>query len=266
MAATSPLVSVRGLRKQFGPLTVLDDISFDVRRGEALGIIGPSGGGKSTLLRCIDLLVPIDEGSIRYHFRRDLIASPDYGSVKIEVAEDSAQIVRIEEVRSAIGFVFQGLYLWQDRSVLDNLTLAPRVVLRLGRDDAEHRAVSLAEKLGLKDKLHARVWQLSGGQRQRVAIARMLMMSPALLLLDEITSALDPVLVADVMAMVQGLRDDGTTMVLVTHQIEFASRLCDRLAFLHEGRLVQIGTPADLLNNPANGVVERFISTVRAAR
>ena len=255
------LVTVSGIRKKFGSTAALDEVSFDIRAGEVLGIIGPSGGGKSTLLRCLALLSPIDDGEIAY-----ALPNTDAVAVTSEGAFTKGRVIDSAEVRRPIGFVFQGLHLWADRTVMDNLTLAPRVVRRVDRHVAEERALCLSKQFGIEDKVSARTWQLSGGQRQRVAIVRALMMEPDLLLLDEVTSALDPVLTADVMHAIRELKTQGMTMVIVTHHLRFAERLCDRLMFVEGGRVLEIGDVQKVLRGTGNASVSRFFDILEETR
>lgn len=272
-ATSSPgaqsLLRVDGIWKSFGDTPVLRGISFSLREKEILGVIGPSGGGKTTLLRCLDFLETIDQGRVDYHGPHNLTVAANGLAGLRSGGDDETQPITenmINAVRRDIGFVFQGFNLWEERTVLGNLTLAPTVVLGHSREQATEKAHQLCERFGLADKVNARVWQLSGGQRQRVAIIRALMMQPKLVLLDEITSALDPVLTVEVMQAIRQLRNEGLTMILVTHHIEFASSLCDRIMFLSEGRAVQIDTPENLRKSPATDEVKRFLDILRAAR
>jgi ABC-type polar amino acid transport system ATPase subunit len=249
-------VSVRSVAKSFGALVALHDVSLDIRRGEILGVIGPSGGGKSTLLRCLDGLEQPNSGSIEYFLD---------GQTRID-STSALTSPSLTELRRLVGFVFQGLNLWEDRSVLENLALAPRLVTRSPRGEIEDRARTLCRRFGLEAKLHARTWELSGGEQQRAAIIRALMMRPRLVLLDEVTSALDPVLTVDVMNAIRQLRDEGLTLVVVTHHIEFASQLCDRILFLAAGRVVQLAAPSALRASPANAEVSRFLDLLVSAR
>ena len=267
--STQSALMVDGIWKSFGQTTVLQGISFALKEKEILGVIGPSGGGKTTLLRCLDLLETIDQGRIDYHGPHNLfVAASGVSGLKASGDGETQPIFEntINALRRDIGFVFQGFNLWEERTVLGNLILAPMVVLGHNREVASAKARELCEMFGLGDKLNARVWQLSGGQRQRVAIIRALMMQPKLMLLDEITSALDPVLTVEVMQAIRQLRDEGLTMIIVTHHIEFASSLCDRVLFLSEGRAVQIDTPENLRKSPATDEVRRFLDILRAAR
>jgi polar amino acid transport system ATP-binding protein len=242
----------------------LDDVSFEVRRGEAVGIIGPSGSGKSTLLKCIDLLVPLTAGTLTYALPNFIQVRAAQGETTISSTDGTP--ISVSEVRRSIGFVFQRLHLWRERTVIENLTLGPRVVLGASKEDTEAKARSLADRFAISDRLDAHIWQLSGGQQQRTAIARALMMDPQLLLLDEITSALDPILTASVMDIILSLRANSMTMLVVTHHIEFAAQICDRLFFLDNGRILQTGTPNDLLNSPHTPAIERFLEVLRRIR
>jgi ABC-type polar amino acid transport system ATPase subunit len=263
------ILRVDGLWKRFGRVEVLRGISFALRQGEILGVIGPSGGGKTTLLRCLDLLESVDQGQISYHGPHYLtVASDGTRGLRISGKADNGELSEkaINALRQDIGFVFQGFNLWEERTVLGNLVLAPTVVLGQSRGDAVGRARELCEQFGLGDKIEAKVTQLSGGQRQRVAIIRALMMQPKVMLLDEITSALDPVLTVEVMQAIRQLRDKGLTMIVVTHHLEFASSLCDRIMFLSRGEAVQVDTPDSLRASPASPEVKRFLEVLRDAR
>jgi len=253
-------LKVEGLRKSFGKLRVLEGLSFSLSVGQILGVIGPSGSGKTTLLRCLDMLEPLDEGCIEFAKFGAVVGAG--GSV-----EEIPTLVgnRPEILRQRIGFVFQAFNLWSDRSVLQNLTLAPRVVLGMSRLDASSRALQLLERFDLGDKLNSKTWELSGGQRQRVAIVRALMMDPEILLCDEVTSALDPVLAYGVLQMIRALSEEGLTMIVVTHHIEFASSLCDRIAYLDRGQFLQIGTPREVAFEPVSAEIREFLKVLRAA-
>ncbi len=262
------LLSVKGLKKKFANPMILNDISFDLHQGEILGIIGPSGGGKTTLLRCIDLLENIHSGCINYFSPFNAYYDQSGLQPLLEnqtVLNATVKSPAEENLRRQIGFVFQAFNLWEDRTVLQNLILAPQVVLNLNKKDAEVQAETLLDSFGLGDKRNFRIWQLSGGQRQRIAIIRALMMRPVLMLCDEITSALDPMLAYEVLQAIQKLSDTGMTMVMVTHHIEFAAKLCDRLMFLSEGRIVQMDTPENLLTDPATNQVRDFLRVLRVA-
>lgn len=254
-----PFLYVKDLYKAFGPTVVLKDLSFTLGHGEILGVIGPSGSGKTTLLRCLDLLECQDEGEIEFlHFGAK--ALPDR---RIELT--TLQTVPADILRRRIGYVFQTFNLWEERTVLHNVTLAPCVILGEPKAQATARAEVMLDKFGLREKRDSRIWQLSGGQRQRVAIVRALMMNPDILLCDEVTSALDPVLAYDVLQMIRTLRKEGLTMIVVTHHIDFAATLCDRIGYLNNGRFQQIDTPERLLKNPKLPEIENFLNILRVA-
>ena len=262
---TNPVLDVRDLSKSYGENLVLHNISFTLHENEILGVIGPSGGGKTTLLKCLNLLEMFDSGSIEFHKRLRLsvgengVINASNGSAEVPLTADS-----VNKIRQEVGFVFQSFNLWEEKTVVENLVLGPVVVLGQCREQASKRAELLCQQFGLDKKLKSRIWQLSGGQRQRVAIMRALMMSPKIILLDEITSALDPVLTAEVLQAIRKLREQGLAMLLVTHHIEFASSLCDRMMFLSGGRILQLDTPENLRRNPASQEVRSFLEILRA--
>ena len=238
-----PLIRLEGVRKSFGDNLVLDGIDLDVAPGEVLVVIGPSGSGKSTLLRCINLLEPIQEGRIFF-----------------EGEEITKKGVDVSAVRERIGIVFQQFNLFPHLTVMNNLTLAARRIRKLPRTEAERRARELLEVVGLPEKAVQHPHQLSGGQQQRVAIARALMMSPHVVLFDEVTSALDPELVGEVLVVMRDLaRDHGITMLVVTHEMHFARDVGDRVVFMDEGKIVEQGRPADVLDNPREDRTRRFL-------
>lgn len=259
---------VIGLNKSHGTSVALNDVSFDIREGEILGVIGPSGSGKTTLLRCIDLLDLPDTGSIEYFEQLVISRNAVGGTLKIRNSEQAygGDIGKddMRRVRRNIGLVFQNFNLWEDKTVLENLILAPVVVAGRDREIAESRARDLCGRFELTHRIQARAWQLSGGERQRVSILRALMMEPRLMLLDEVTSALDPLLTLSVMKAIGQLRDQGLAMIVVTHQLEFASSLCDRLLFLEGGRVIQIATPEELRRAPSTERVRDFLEVLRA--
>jgi ABC-type polar amino acid transport system ATPase subunit len=264
ISTEAPVLIVEGLSKRFNNVLALDEVSFELKRGEAVGIIGPSGSGKSTLLRCLDLLVPLTVGTLTYALPNRIQARATETEAAISALDGSP--VSATMVRRSIGFVFQRLHLWRERTVLENLTLGPRVVLGISTTAAEAKARTLAERFAISDRLDARIWQLSGGQQQRAAIARALMMDPQLLLLDEVTSALDPILTAAVMDIILTLRANAMTMLIVTHHIEFAARICDRLIFLDNGRILQTGSPDELLSSPRTPAIARFLEVLKRVR
>jgi ABC-type polar amino acid transport system ATPase subunit len=267
-AISSASLSVLGLDRTVSERSLLQDISFSLRPGECLGIIGPSGAGKTTLLRCIALLDRIAKGSLVYTSVGPSAEGATEDRITIEAADfDRAEFgATVQRLRRQIGFVFQGLNLWANRSVLSNITLAPRVVRHWSRAQARARALELCEEFGIERLRDARVWNLSGGERQRVAIIRALIMEPAIVLLDEITSALDPLLVVDVMRAIERLKERKLALVVVTHHLEFAAKLCDRFVFLSKGRVVQIGNPREVMGTPATEEVRAFLSVLRTAR
>ncbi|MGH3082077.1 MAG: amino acid ABC transporter ATP-binding protein [Gaiellaceae bacterium] len=237
------MVRLESVKKSFGDLLVLDGIDLTVGVGEVLVVIGPSGSGKSTLLRCVNLLEPIDSGRIF-----------------LEGQEITAKGVNVSGIRQRIGIVFQQFNLFPHLRAIDNVTLAVRRVRRMPRRDAEKRAHELLSRVGLDDKAKQYPHQLSGGQQQRVAIARALMMDPHVMLFDEITSALDPELVGEVLVVMRDLaKDFGMTMLVVTHEMQFAREVGDRLIFMDNGRIVEEGMPADVLNNPREERTKRFL-------
>ena len=241
-------LSLRGITKTFGDHTVLDGVSLDIEQGQVVSLIGPSGSGKSTLLRCINLLEPVDDGAVFL----------DGDDISVPGLDANA-------VRRRIGMVFQSYNLFPHMSVLRNITLAPRKVLGLSAADADRRGTELLERLGLADKAHAFPDQLSGGQQQRVAIVRALAMQPELMLLDEVTAALDPVLVGEVLNLIRELRRDGMTMVLATHEMGFAREIADLVCFLQDGRIVESAPPATLFTAPREPATQAFLERVIAS-
>ena len=239
---------IEGLHKWFGHLEVLGGIDLALAAHEVVCLIGASGPGKSTLLRCVNLLEPIDAGRV-------LVGGKDI----------TARGVDVDQVRRGIGIVFQAFNLFPHLRVLDNVTLAPRRVLGRSRDEAETAGIELLRRFGLADKAQAYPDHLSGGQQQRVAIVRALAMQPQLLLLDEITSALDPELVAEVLDVVRELAKGGMTMLIATHEMAFARDVADRIAFLDGGRILEIGPPAQLLSEPKEARTRQFLQRVIAA-
>jgi ABC-type polar amino acid transport system ATPase subunit len=241
-ATTEPVVRLDGVHKSFGDNEVLRGIDLEVRQGEVLTIIGPSGSGKSTLLRCVNLLEPVNAGRIFFEGE--------------EITRKGADLAA---TRQRIGMVFQQFNLFPHLTVMNNLTLAARRIRRQSRDEAETRARTLLERVGLAEKAGQHPHQLSGGQQQRVAIARALMMNPHVMLFDEVTSALDPELVGEVLIVMRDLARDGMTMLVVTHEMQFAREVGDRLVFMDEGRIVEEGVPAEVLDRPQEERTRRFL-------
>ena len=242
---TTPKLQLLGVSKAYGDKQVLDSIDLAVGEHEVVCLIGPSGCGKSTILRCVDLLDTIDAGEIRL----DGVAITGGG-------------VNQNDVRRRIGIVFQAFNLFPHMTVLENITLAPRRVAKLARRDAEAAGREMLDRFGLADKADEYPDRLSGGQSQRAAIVRALIGEPELLLLDEVTSALDPELVGEVLAVVRDLADRGLTMVLATHEMGFAKEVADRVCFLHEGRVLEHGPPAQLFVDPQHDRTRRFLQRV----
>jgi polar amino acid transport system ATP-binding protein len=241
-------VRVEGLHKSFGSLEVLRGIDLRVEDHEVVGLIGASGSGKSTFLRCLDLLEPIDRGR-----------------VWLEGVEITAPGADVDMIRRRIAIVFQSFNLFPHMNVLRNITLAPVKVLGLDEHSARDGAVELLDRFGLGDKRDDYPDRLSGGQQQRVAIVRALAMGPDLLLLDEVTSALDPVLVAEVLDAIRELAAGGMTMVIATHEMGFARDVANRVAFLDEGRILEEGSPEQMFSEPREEATRRFLDRIIAA-
>ncbi len=239
------LLEVEGLRKAYGDRLVLDDVSLTVRPHDVVCLIGASGSGKSTLLRCLNLLDDVDDGVIRF-----------------DGAEITDPRVDPRVVRRRIGMVFQAFNLFPHLSVLDNCTLAPRRVHGLSRGAAEERARGLLATFGLADHVDQHPDRLSGGQQQRAALVRALCTRPDLLLLDEITAALDPELVGEVLTQVRRLAEEGTTMVLATHEMGFAREVATTVCFLHEGRILEQGSPEEIFTAPREERTRTFLRRV----
>jgi polar amino acid transport system ATP-binding protein len=242
------LLQVRGLRKAFGHNVVLDGLDLDVAAHDVVALIGASGSGKSTLLRCVGLLEEVDDGTIHLGGR--------------EATDPRADA---DAIRSRMGIVFQAFNLFPHLRVVDNITLAPRKVHGIAPDIATQRALAVLERVGLADKARAYPDELSGGQQQRVAIARSLVNDPVLLLLDEVTSALDPELVGEVLTMVRELKAEGRTMVIATHEMGFARQVADRVCFLDAGRVLEQGPPAQVLGEPKQARTQQFLRRILEA-
>ena len=236
---------LRNLDKSFGANKVLDGISLDVSEGEMICLIGASGSGKSTLLRCINLLEPIDEGEIW-----------------LEEAEIADPALDPQPVRQRIGIVFQSFNLFPHMTAEDNVMLAPRRIFKQPRDMLRPAIEQLFERFGLKDRMQHYPDQLSGGQQQRVAIIRALAMQPEIMLFDEITSALDPELVGEVLEVLKSLKQDGMTMILATHEMAFARDVADRVCFLERGRILEEGDPSAIFSNPKEERTRNFLARV----
>ena len=249
------IVDIQSVSKKFGNREVLKDISLQVKTGEVVCIIGPSGSGKSTLLRCINHLETIDAG--RVFVDGELIGYRQQEGTLFELRPSDAT-----RQRRNIGMVFQQFNLFSHLTVLENLTLAPVAVLGESRASAAEAAIELLKRVGLVDKANSYPSQLSGGQKQRVAIARALAMKPNLMLFDEPTSALDPELVGEVLEVIRELASDGMTLIVVTHEIGFAKEVADRIAFMDDGRIVEIGPAKQVIEKPVSERTREFISRV----
>ena len=238
-----PIIEIRGLKKHFGQLEVLNDIQFSVAAGEVICLIGASGSGKSTLLRCVNLLETPDAGEILVHGQDILRGKMD-----------------VNQYRARVGMVFQSFNLFGNMDVLKNCVVGQTHVLRRDKEEARQKALYFLEKVGMKDFLSAAPDQLSGGQEQRVAIARALCMDPEVLLFDEPTSALDPEMVGGVLEVMKGLARDGLTMIVVTHEMAFAREVSTRVVFMDKGVIAEEGTPEDIFQHPRNPRTREFLS------
>ena len=240
-----PALVLEGIRKSFGENEVLKGIDLTVAPHEVVCLIGASGSGKSTLLRCVNLVEPVDSGR-----------------VVVEGEEITAAGVDANEIRRRIGIVYQSFNLFPHMTVLRNVTLAPREALKMDREAAEKRARELLDRFGLLDKEHEYPDRLSGGQQQRVAIVRALAMRPSLMLLDEVTSALDPELVAEVLAVIRELAREGMTMLIATHEMGFARDIADRVCFLDAGTILEQGPPEEIFTDPEHPRTRRFLARI----
>lgn len=239
------MIEFQGVHKWFGNLHVLDDINLVVKPGEVVVVCGPSGSGKSTLIRTINRLEPIDKGRLT-----------------VDGMDLSDPTTNINKLRAEIGFVFQQFNLYPHLSVLGNITLAPTKVRKLSGRDAEAQAMALLERVGLTDKKHSYPPQLSGGQQQRVAIARALAMRPKIMLFDEPTSALDPEMIGEVLAVMRDLAGEGMTMVVITHEMGFAREVSHRIAFIDQGKILEVAAPSDFFTNPRHERARQFLNQV----
>ena len=244
---TDVIISVRDLEKHFdeGKLKALRGVSADIKRGEVVVVIGPSGSGKSTFLRCLNLL-----------------EEPTKGTVTVEGVNITDPKVNINKHREKMGMVFQHFNLFPHMTILKNMTLAPRQLLKKSKAEAEEKAMMLLKRVGLADRANAYPNQLSGGHKQRIAIVRALCMEPQVMLFDEPTSALDPEMVGEVLDVMKELAHEGMTMVVVTHEMGFAREVADRVIFMDEGKIVEEGTPEEIFNNPQNPRTQDFLKKV----
>jgi len=248
-----PKLRIRGLHKSFGDLEVLRGVDLDVESGEVLAIIGSSGSGKSTMLRCINLLEEYDRGTI------EVDGEPVGYTLDANGNRRKRRERENELLRTRVGMVFQSFNLFPHLRAIDNVTLGPIHVKGESRSDATARGCELLAKVGLEHKAHEHVANLSGGQQQRVAIARALAMNPSLILFDEVTSALDPELVGEVLQVMRGLAEEGMTMLVVTHEMHFARDVADRMVFFADGTIVEQGSPRDLIDRPRDERLQRFM-------
>jgi polar amino acid transport system ATP-binding protein len=243
---SAPIVDITALRKSYGSNEVLKGIDLKVARGEVIAIIGKSGSGKSTLLRCINGLEEFQDGALSVDGKKLMYDSP----------------TAMRELRQRVGMIFQSFNLFPHLTVGKNIMLAPSLVKKTDANKAEALARKLLDRVGLAEKFDATPDQLSGGQQQRVAIARALAMEPAVLLCDEITSALDPELVGEVLRVVETLAEEGMTLLMVTHEMNFARKVSNRVIFMHQGRVHEMGPPAELFGNPQTPELKQFLSSL----
>lgn len=257
MAQATPALEIRILHKRYGEQEILKGISLTARDGDVISILGSSGSGKSTLLRCINLLENPHQGEILVAGEALKLKAAKNGDL---MAADNRQINRL---RSEIGFVFQNFNLWPHMSILDNIIEAPRRVLGQSKAEAVEAAEALLNKVGIYDKRHSYPAQLSGGQQQRAAIARTLAMKPKVILFDEPTSALDPEMVQEVLNVIRALAEEGRTMLLVTHEMNFARQVSSEVVFLHQGLVEEQGSPQQVFENPTSARCKQFMSSHR---
>lgn len=239
------MIQLEGLHKHFGSLHVLKGIDLKVETGEKLVVIGPSGSGKSTLIRCMNLL-----------------EKPSSGKVTVDGIDITAHKAPITKVRESVAMVFQQFNLYPHKTVLENLTLAPILIKKVPKGEAEESGMAFLDRVGLKQKANAYPSQLSGGQQQRVAIARALNMRPKIMLFDEPTSALDPEMIQEVLDVMVDLAHEGITMVVVTHEMGFARQVADRVVFMDQGEILEQGTPEHFFSNPTHDRTKQFLSRI----
>lgn len=239
------MIKVENLTKSFGELEVLKGINQEIKDGEVVVVIGPSGSGKSTFLRCLNLL-----------------EEPTSGKIFVDDEEITSRDIDINKVREEMGMVFQSFNLFNNLNIIDNITLAPTLVKKMEKEEAEKKAMELLERVGLPDKRDSFPKSLSGGQKQRIAIARALAMNPKVMLFDEPTSALDPEMVGEVLDIMKDLAKEGMTMVVVTHEMGFAREVGDRILFMDGGYIVEEGSPEEVFGNPKNERTQNFLAKV----
>jgi len=239
------MIQVKNLTKKFGNNTILNDISENIEKGEKIVIIGPSGGGKSTFLRCLNLL-----------------ETPNSGEILFEGTNITSKNTDINKIRQRMGMVFQHFNLFPHLTVLKNITLAPVSLKLMSEEDATKKAMELLERIGLSDKANAYPSSLSGGQKQRIAIVRSLAMNPEVILFDEPTSALDPEMVGEVLTLMKELADDGMTMICVTHEMGFAREVATRILFMDSGKIAEQGTPQEIFESPKSERLQQFLKAI----
>ncbi len=239
------MITVKGLKKSFGNLEVLKGIDYEIEKGEKIVVIGPSGSGKSTFLRCLNLL-----------------EEPTAGDVIFEGVKINSSDVKIDKIREHMGMVFQQFNLFNNLTVIDNITLAPMKVKGISKEEAEKRAIELLKRVGLAEKAYSYPAQLSGGQKQRIAIVRALAMNPDVMLFDEPTSALDPEMVGEVLNVMKELADEGMTMVVVTHEMGFAREVASKVVFMDDGYITEEAPPEEFFSNPKTDRCKDFLSKV----
>lgn len=252
-AVKTPVVDIRDLHKSFGDLEILKGISFSAREGEVISLIGSSGSGKSTLLRCINMLEVPDQGTV----------SIDSEEIRLRGTGHHRHIAdehQIRRIRSELGMVFQSFNLWAHLTILENVMEAPLVVQKRARGEVEEEALAMLAKVGIREKANSYPNQLSGGQQQRAAIARALCINPRVMLFDEPTSALDPELEVEVLRVIKVLADEGRTMILVTHDMDFARSVSDRVIFLHQGQIEEEGTPEQVFGATRSARLKQFLN------
>ena len=239
------MIKVENLTKSFGELEVLKGINQEIKDGEVVVVIGPSGSGKSTFLRCLNLL-----------------EEPTSGKIFVDDEEITTKDIDINKVREEMGMVFQSFNLFNNLNIIDNITLAPTLVKKMGKEEAEKKAMELLERVGLPDKRDSYPKSLSGGQKQRIAIARALAMNPKVMLFDEPTSALDPEMVGEVLDIMKDLAKEGMTMVVVTHEMGFAREVGNRILFMDQGQIIERGAPKEVFQNPKEERTKSFLAKV----
>ena len=257
METNASLIKVSHLKKYYnkGEIKALDDVSIDIRKGDVMVVIGPSGSGKSTLLRSLNLLEEPTDGTI-------IFDGVDITKKKVKNEKGKMVKLDIDLHRQKMGMVFQHFNLFPHKTILENMTLAPCEVKGISKEEAEAKALSLLDRVGLADRADAYPIQLSGGQKQRVAIVRALMMEPEVMLFDEPTSALDPEMVGEVLDVMKGLAAEGMTMVVVTHEMGFAREVGNRVIFMADGRILEQGSPEEIFGSPKNPRLQDFLSKV----